>query len=168
MAASRRRTVAGAPGQPAVQAVTVAQSAGSGLSPVAAHQSVNNAQSAPYPFRVLGDSTLPVTVDMAGLVTGQVSGRHCRPGVRTPGRHLCGTPPPPPPSTPSPTNSSATTGPWKLLGSTNTAPPVTNDSPGTSAENTDPSSSRSESAIGADASSSTARRCHQRVRAPTQ
>ena len=67
MAASRRRTVAGAPGQPAVQAVTVAQSAGSGLSPVAAHQSVNNAQSAAYPVRVPDERTLPVTADTAGL-----------------------------------------------------------------------------------------------------
>ena len=64
--------VAGAPGQPAVNAATVAQSAGSGVLLVAVHQSVNSAQSAAYPFRVLADSAFPVAADIAGLVIGPV------------------------------------------------------------------------------------------------
>jgi hypothetical protein len=44
IAANLRRRVAGAPGQPAVNAVIVAQSAGSGARSVAVHQSVNSAQ----------------------------------------------------------------------------------------------------------------------------
>jgi len=60
IAASRRRIVAGAPGHPALNAVMVAQSAGSGVCPAAAHQSVNSAQSAAYPARVWDESTLPV------------------------------------------------------------------------------------------------------------
>jgi len=46
MAANRRRVVAAAPGQTEVNAVTVAQSAGNAVWLVAAHQSVNSAQSA--------------------------------------------------------------------------------------------------------------------------
>jgi len=70
IAASRRLRVAGAPGQPALNAVMVAHPAGSGVCPVAAHQSVNSAQSAVYPAPVFADSTFPVTADIAGLLTG--------------------------------------------------------------------------------------------------
>ena len=70
MAASRRRMVEAAPGQPVVNARTVAQSAGSGVLLVAVHQSANNDQSAAYPATVLADSTFPVTTDMDWAVTG--------------------------------------------------------------------------------------------------
>jgi len=49
IAATRRAAVAGAAGQPARNASTVPTAAGSAGAPVAAHQSVNSAQSVRYP-----------------------------------------------------------------------------------------------------------------------
>ncbi len=53
--------MAGAPGQAVVNAVTLPHSAGSATRSVASHQSVNNAQSAAYPARVLAESTFKGT-----------------------------------------------------------------------------------------------------------
>ncbi len=52
---------------------------------VAVHQSMNSAQSAAYPFRVLVDSALPVTADIAALVRSSL-----RDGVADEGCELAG------------------------------------------------------------------------------
>ncbi len=52
-------------------AAMVAASAGNAWWLVAAHQSVNNAQSAAYPVRVLAASGRPVTADRAGALTSR-------------------------------------------------------------------------------------------------
>jgi len=73
MAATRHRSVAGAAAHPVRKSTTVRGSAGSAVATVAAHQSVNSAQSAAKVRRVradntLADSSVTLTVLVSSLI----------------------------------------------------------------------------------------------------